>query len=425
MNKRVTYAAMIAAIVLFAEREYLSLQVPQHARGTQIATALRAGTGMATLALLGVAFIGMSRAIADRSRARRETEVVVAQLEMRICDLQQRTRDISLLADMSEMLHLSLGIGEAMDVIPSFGRRLFPMFDGALYLVETSTEVAELMTVWGADPDVVTFNTVDCWAMRRTQAHLADGAQVMCRHYRDSDAGHPAICVPMLAFGETIGVLTLRSTARTEELPNEFALVAKAFADQVSLAMANQRMQETLRTRAVRDSLTGLFNRHYLAEVLGRELQRCARAGAPVSVILIDIDWFKKFNDTFGHAGGDALLQQFARLMQHVFRDEDVVCRYGGEEFVAMLPNTPLDVAIHCANRLQEKVHSLEPHLGDQRLGNVTISAGVAAAPEHGIELDKLLSAADRALYAAKNAGRDRVVAAPTMQVVVAGRDAA
>jgi len=221
----------------------------------------------------------------------------------------------------------------------------------------------------------------------------------------------------MLAHGDAIGVLTLHLKSGSP-MTVEFGVIAKAFADQLSLALANLRMQETLRTRAVRDALTGLFNRHYLADTLTRELQRSKRSASPVSVLMIDIDWFKHFNDTFGHAGGDALLQQFARLLQQVFRDEDVVCRYGGEEFVAMLPNTPMDEALRCANRLHEQVRALEPHLGDQRLGHVTVSIGVAAAPEHGVDLETLLSEADRALYAAKNTGRDRVMTASRMQVI-------
>jgi diguanylate cyclase (GGDEF)-like protein len=355
-------------------------------------------------------FVAMRRAVADRTRARQETAIVVAQLELRICELQQRSREISLLADMSEMLHLSSTALEAIDIVPSFGQRLFPTFDGAIYLADASSDFAELSSWWGTQPDAHAFATSDCRAL----THFGNSAA--CAHHRDGDASE-RLCVPMLAFGEAIGLLTLRAVSPATSAAT-VEVVAKAFSDQLSLGIASLRMQETLRTRAVRDALTGLFNRHYLEDTLAGELQRCRRAGTPVSVVIIDIDWFKSFNDTFGHPGGDALLQQFARLAQQVFRDEDVVCRYGGEEFVAMLPNTRLDAAVACANRLREQVRHLAPHLGDRQLGNVTISAGVASAPGHGIDADRLLSAADAALYAAKNAGRDRVLAAAPINVI-------
>lgn len=188
------------------------------------------------------------------------------------------------------------------------------------------------------------------------------------------------------------------------------------------LLLVTLASQETLTERAVRDSLTGLFNRRHFEETLSCEIDRALVTRTPLSFILIDVDRFKSVNDTFGHTGGDVLLQQLATLMLQSVREGYVVCRYGGEEFAVLLPETPLGLAVECANRLRLQVRGLEPRLGDQALGSVTISAGVATAPEHAVDADRLLDAADRALYRAKNNGRDRVDA---FMPEVAAKDAA
>ncbi len=170
-------------------------------------------------------------------------------------------------------------------------------------------------------------------------------------------------------------------------------------------------LREKLREQAMHDQLTGLYNRHYVEEWFGLELRRAQRHGRPIAAIMLDIDHFKRFNDSFGHEAGDLVLRELAGVLARSTRGSDVASRYGGEEFLVLLPECPFDAALRKAEQLREEVAKLELQYGDQRLGTVTVSLGVAAFPDHAKESAELLRHADEALYGAKGAGRNRVVA--------------
>jgi len=167
------------------------------------------------------------------------------------------------------------------------------------------------------------------------------------------------------------------------------------------------RLQEAVRKQAIHDALTGLFNRRYLEETLPRELATAKRRGMSMAVILLDVDRFKSINDTFGHQEGDHTLQQLARLLDRSTREGDIACRYGGDEFVLVLPDTSLGAAIDKAAALRKDFEALER----DELPQVTISLGVACSPDHGDEGGQILLVADRALYQAKQRGRNQVCA--------------
>ena len=169
-------------------------------------------------------------------------------------------------------------------------------------------------------------------------------------------------------------------------------------------------LQEKLREQANRDSLTGLFNRRYLEGTLERELARCKREGAPLTMLLLDIDHFKLVNDTYGHPAGDEVLRVFARALQESARTEDIVCRYGGEEFLLVLPKMSLTVARGRAVQLLELIRRTTVVFDEYRIP-VTTSIGIAAVPDHATGVENLIRCADQALYRAKSTGRDRAVA--------------
>ncbi len=170
-------------------------------------------------------------------------------------------------------------------------------------------------------------------------------------------------------------------------------------------------LREKLHEQAMRDRLTGLYNRHYVQEWFGLELLRAQRHGRPVAAIMLDIDHFKRFNDSFGHEAGDLVLRELAGVLRRLARQSDVASRYGGEEFLVLLPECPFDAALRRAERMREDVAKLELRYDDRPLGPVTVSLGVAVFPDHASESEELLRHADEALYLAKQTGRNRVVA--------------
>ena len=200
------------------------------------------------------------------------------------------------------------------------------------------------------------------------------------------------------------------AAAPTHEDPIEaLARQGTAVGERISLALANLRLREILRSQSIRDALTGLFNRRYMEETLERELRRAVRNNQPVALIMFDIDNFKRFNDTFGHQAGDTLLRALGDFLNQRTRGQDVMCRYGGEEFALILSGAGIEAACKRAELLREDLkHLVIQHAGEV-LGRVTFSLGVAAYPGHASSND-LLRAADQALYRAKAEGRDRVV---------------
>jgi diguanylate cyclase (GGDEF)-like protein len=222
----------------------------------------------------------------------------------------------------------------------------------------------------------------------------------------------------MMAHGETLGLLYV-DTGQNHNAESMFTSngepmeqLAKTLAEQASLALANLKLREALRTQSIRDPLTNLYNRRYMEESLDRELSRAVRKHTPVSLLLIDVDHFKRFNDTFGHEAGDIVLRSLGHLLQSQLRSEDIVCRFGGEEFVVILPDAPLDGARQRGEQLRAATKELITEYHGQTLGQVTLSIGVSTFPANGGNGTALLEAADAALYRAKKEGRDCVVLA-------------
>jgi diguanylate cyclase (GGDEF)-like protein/PAS domain S-box-containing protein len=173
-----------------------------------------------------------------------------------------------------------------------------------------------------------------------------------------------------------------------------------------------EQLQESLRAQALRDPLTDMYNRRYLDPTLAREILRVRRRSAPLTVIMVDIDHFKKLNDTAGHLAGDVALQQVAQVLTNGVRREDVACRYGGEEFALVLPELSLVAGVERAEVLRRRIEDLPAQMGAHHVGKITASFGVACFPTHGLSGEELLAAADAALYRAKKSGRNRVAVA-------------
>jgi diguanylate cyclase (GGDEF)-like protein len=332
----------------------------------------------------------------------------------------QLNREITVLGELGESLQSCLSVEEAHQLITASAQVLFPGSSGAVCMIASSRDMVEALATWGsATLPLTVFEPKDCLALRRGRLHRFDAepASLACIHLGENrQVG--AMCVPMMAHGETLGLLYVtpapgnaNKTPATEQVSSEERL-ARTLAEQSALALANLKMRDALKTQSIRDPLTGLFNRRYMEESFNRELRRATRKQSALGILMIDIDHFKSLNDTFGHEAGDAVLRSFGTLLQEHFRAEDIVCRYGGEEFTVILPEASLEAAHQRSVELcQASKRMLVQHRG-QTLRPISISVGVAVLGEHGMAADTLLSAADAALYSAKQQGRDRVIIA-------------
>lgn len=398
--------------LIAAERELLA----QRARSSHgSANLLR---GLALLGIpLGLAVVGLvywlligeirrrASAEAASSDARRQLMVTIEKLEEHGADLNELSR-------YSGMLQSCVRSEEAIRLATQHFSRLLPEVGGTLYRIRASQDYAEEAAHWGehALHSGAMFPLEACWALRRGQPHVhrAHAEMLGCTHLV-APALHAApttACIPLIAQGTQLGLLYLSS--HDDAFLARQDLVETA-AEQLSMALSNLELQERLRIQSIREPLTGLFNRRYLEESLTRELARCDRRGLPLSVMMMDLDHFKAFNDLHGHVGGDTLLSGFGQLLLRLARAEDIACRYGGEEFTLILPETDAETARERAESIRAAVGAMRiRHMG-QELPAVTVSIGVASFPLNGREGESLIRHADEALYRAKRGGRDRV----------------
>jgi len=340
-------------------------------------------------------------------------------------ELERRAKEINLLNKMGELLQTCTTDEEAHAIIARFAQKLFPEESGVVCRFSHSRNFIEATVVWGEHPPAErVFGPDDCWALRRGQAHRMDdpNTDLICRHVlgkgMNGQASPPAsyLCVPMMAQGEAQGILHLVRQEGQGRLTEAKEQLAITVAGQIALALANLRLHESLKVQSIRDPLTGLFNRRYMEESLERELRRAVRGQHSLGVIMLDLDHFKHFNDTFGHEAGDMLLHTLSKFLQTRLRGEDIACRYGGEEFILILVEASPEIARQRAEELRLGVKELQTVLHERLLGTITISAGTANFPEHGSSAEELMRAADAALYTAKAQGRDRVVSAQVIE---------
>ena len=323
-------------------------------------------------------------------------------------------RAISLLG---ELLQSCRSTEEAVSIA---ARHLCEVFPGAALSIALFTNSRDgLQTAraeGGGETFLNQFRADDCWALRRGRPHTANPGsfELPCDHYHRH--GENFACIPMVAQGETIGILSIATAAPLDEFQSQ---TVQTIAEQLSLALANLKLQETLRSQSFRDPLTGLFNRRYMDEAMQREFIRADRGKLPVAVAMIDIDHFKRFNDTHGHEGGDVLLKAFGAMLAAHARGDDIICRYGGEEFAVILPGADLETAAARLDEIRLAVKKLHPVSGGQALGPVSLSAGVAVYPRDGATGGAVIVKADAALYEAKRSGRDRVMCAGTDESLV------
>jgi diguanylate cyclase (GGDEF)-like protein/PAS domain S-box-containing protein len=361
--------------------------------------------------------------VSEQMRASQAQRQHAESLDRLVKELELRTKQITSLNEMGSLLACSGTVKEACTVVANSVQKLFPESpSGALYLFKSSRDLIEAAVRWGKrDALAPTFPSDACWALRRGQPHWSGYPRnaIACQHLTKSSTAE-CLCVPMVAQGNSVGVLhlefestsKLRCDSGTDGGRDSQQRLAISAASQIALSLASLQLRETLREQAIRDPLTRLFNRRFLEESLERELELAGRKKQSIAVLFLDLDHFKRFNDTFGHEAGDMVLQSLADLFRNFFRATDICCRYGGEEFAIVLPESSSQNAAMRAEALRSEVKNLRLQYKKQTLGQLTFSAGVAAFPEHGSNSLDLLKIADQCLYESKARGRDVVTVA-------------
>jgi diguanylate cyclase (GGDEF)-like protein/PAS domain S-box-containing protein len=340
------------------------------------------------------------------------------QNESMMRDLEKRTERATMLAKMGELLQSCVSRDEVFAAALGFAPKIFPAARGAVALLNAGRSLAEVIGSWtDCQLSTMEFEPAACWALRTGHPHLVVAGDTTAPCVHAAGVKNTYLCIPILAQGETLGILHFQSTDAVPQLEASALSFKTTFAAQVGLSIANIRLREALRTQSVRDALTGLYNRRYLEEVLDREIRRAGRASQSLGVLMLDLDHFKRFNDTYGHDAGDAVLREAAAFLLKNVRAEDFVCRFGGEEFVVILPTADLEGSRGRGERLRSKMRELTIMHQGKSLGMVTFSIGVAAFPQHGMSPKDLMAAADAALYEAKRGGRDQVVVASSKEV--------
>ena len=388
-------------------------QVLREREATSAARARRAQSHVLVGSVLGfitilIARLMVRRDVLERRKVTQRLERANATLAGAVAEAQQRRDEITRLARLSHFLQGCRSSDEASGVIQKTAPELFGAA-GALYLA--AGERLERAAAWGAGRELQqAFPREACWGLRQGNMHetTRGGTMPGCLHL---EGGQTATCVPLVADGGAFGLIVITPRVNADHSTAAPGSLLAA-AEQMAAGLANLRLRESLKIQSLQDPLTGLYNRRFLHDALSRECYDARRhVDRPVALLLLDVDFFKRVNDTAGHAAGDLLLQALAELLGRTFRGSDIACRFGGEEFAMVLAETHLDVALRRAEALRLAIHGLHAHHGTAILQGLTVSIGVTAGSGDGLTPERLLHEADTALYEAKARGRDCCVA--------------
>lgn len=359
--------------------------------------------------LLGTAVFGGRRLLRERART-------ADQLRAAVTLADTRNQMMSGSARMLQAIQSAPTVGDTSAILTTCLTGLLPGVSGTLYLYRNSPDVLEPLASWGsADAAAVPIPREDCWALRFGRAHdHCCEHDLRCNHLR-SETRTQHLCMPMVTQGAVIGMMSVRFDSLSADQFATHRELVTALAEQVSLALSNVQLREALRAQSIIDPLTDLYNRRFLEETLKRELARSTRNKSSLSVIMFDVDHFKHLNDTYGHDAGDTVLKAVATAAKAAVRKADIVCRYGGEEMIVVMPDCAEGMAMERAEMIRRAIEAMRTAHGGRDMPQVTASFGVASHPVFGVDGDSLVRAADAALYVAKRRGRNNVQMAVEM----------
>lgn len=348
--------------------------------------------------------------IGQRKQAEEELKDLNLTMIATLEELKEREQEDDLINKLNDLLQICSTSHEAYPRITIMAKQLFPELSGALAMLNSSSQTMDIVEWWGNEKIVEPeFCPKDCFAIRSGDILIANdpAINIPCPHYLTSPKGS-YICLPLMIQGKLFGELFFSATANNIISKTQQDLIIK-FGNVIKISLSNIQLRELLEEQSIRDPLTNLFNRRYLNEILSHELLRAIRNKNKVHVVMLDIDFFKKFNDSYGHDAGDEVLKLVSELLQKRFRGNDTAYRFGGEEFLVTLEDSGFPNILKKFEDFRKEVEDTTLFFHEKSIPSITVSIGIATAPEQGDTVEEIISAADKALYKAKQLGRNRI----------------
>lgn len=344
-------------------------------------------------------------------------QLSVAMRNATLYEEAQRTRDeLRVLYEAAKAISSSLEMESVLETLVQVPCRAFGYEYGAILLVDERSGELVVEATHGYSPGTRGYRIpagkgITGWVQRTGKAELVTDVRHDPRYIPVNPKSVAEIAVPLIREGRVIGVFNVEST-RPGALGTRDLHILAALAGYATIAIQNARLFAQTEHLAVTDGLTGLFNHRYLHQAMERMLERCRREERSLALIMVEIDNFKRYNDTYGHQRGDEVLRIVADLLRKGSRVTDLVARYGGDEFMIVLPDTGKETAGEVGERLRRAIEAYPFRLGENIVTNVTLSVGIAASPDDGETVDALVDAVDRAQYSAKRSGGNKVQSA-------------
>ncbi|AKS46254.1 diguanylate cyclase (GGDEF) domain-containing protein [Octadecabacter temperatus] len=360
------------------------------------------------------------QAARELAAAKKAAEDAESKSSLILQEERARRAEARTLSDLDEWLQSCKSLDELFQIVAKFMGYLLPDSYGELYLYSNSRDVLDGACEWGQEDAINAHITPDsCWSLRRGRVyeHNPDALCFPCDHLSEQSKATLCdyICIPIIAHGDTVGLLHINFKAGMSRAEiKSLGRFAARCGEHISMAIANVKLRDELHDQSIRDPLTGLYNRRYFMDAMRRETSVADRGGKGFSLISLDADKFKTFNDNHGHEAGDLVLRALAECMLAVLPSSAVCARVGGEEFAVLLPQCIENEAMQQAEALRSSVSEIEVRTAFGLLPRVTISSGVAAYCGDSTAPSVVMKRADEALYAAKSDGRNCVRLAKT-----------
>ena len=408
-------------ISVVADREEWLLQVrdKESQRMSSLSVAAEVTFGVVSLLATVVLFVLLLRDFRLRRQIGRQGTLTNERLARSLQILEDRALESEFLNSARDEVSLCMDVEEVYRSAMNCFSRLLMGTSGSLCIINNSRQSVEVVSSWkgvlegmGVKNSVEDFHSPEsCCGLRSGQPRWRQpgASELHCSHFAGQGPDR-YLCMPIVAHGNTMGMLYVECA---DELVMHWCKQhmdgLRQLVKLTGMAIATLNLRSRLENQSIKDSLTGIFNRHFMQISLDRELSRARRRKQVLAVFMLDLDHFKNFNDTYGHAAGDKALRAVSDIFKASVRTEDIACRYGGEEFTIIMPDVTPEVAYERAENIRLTVEKLRLPLDREIYGEMTVSIGVSLYPHEGDSADLLLRNADQALYRAKRGGRNRV----------------